>query len=185
MQRAAGRKHELVTKEVHEGVQARGGTAAGDGRVAPIRGAMGAAVRLRSRRDSEIGSLFESAEVVIAGEQSNPMIYTSLCNQGVSQARLSSLSENSRSQDSCTFPETSLNVEQRQAGKRLRHAWIQFGVAQQFREDHRNHNDQLVAKSTIQQVRIVTAVSLQECDPGARVRRDHRSVFNSAAVREN
>jgi hypothetical protein len=60
------------------------------------------------------------------------MIYTSLCDQCVSQARLSPLSENSCSQTTCTFPETIVNLQQGQAGKRSPDARIQLWIAQQF-----------------------------------------------------
>src|SRR5450432_1258708 len=97
------------------------------------------------------------------------MIYTDLCNQRVSQARFSPPGEDYRSQAACTFPEPTSKLQQRQAGKRSPDAGIQLRIAQQLSQTHRAHNPQLVRKGAIQQVCIVTALSLKECDPGARV----------------
>lgn len=113
------------------------------------------------------------------------MIYTDLCDQRVSQARFSPPGEDHRSQVACTFPKPISKLQQRQAGKRSPNPGIQLRIAQKLSQNHRGHNNQLIGKGAIQQVCIVTGLSLQECDPGARVGGDHRSVFSSAALREN
>ena len=77
------------------------------------------------------------------------MIYTDLCNQGVSQARLSPPGEDDRSQAACTFPEPSSNLQQRQAGKRSPDAGIQLRIVQQLSENHGGHNHQLVRQGAI------------------------------------
>ncbi len=46
---------------------------------------------------------------------------------------------------------------------------IELRIAQQFSQNHRGHNNQLVGRGSIQQVCILAALPLQEGDPGARV----------------
>jgi hypothetical protein len=113
------------------------------------------------------------------------MIYADLCNQCVPQPRLASHGQHSCSLTSGAFPKTILQFQKWQSCKRSADLRIQPRIAQQFCQDHRSHNYLLVGKGSIQQLCIFAAFPLQECNPGAGVRRDHRSVFSSAAVREN
>ena len=80
--------------------------------------------------DTEAGCFDESTKVAVASKQRNLMIYKCLCDQGVSQARLPLPSGDAGAEETSRFPETSSDLQQRQAGERIYNTNIQPGRAQ-------------------------------------------------------
>ncbi len=124
----------------------------------------------------------EIPEIRIAGEQADPSIQTTLRDQRISQPRLAALAQHFCSQFSSSTPVALCNLDCRELRQGFRHLLVNLWVAQQLRQHRRHHQHLPVNQCSIEKLHVLASSAFQKCHPSAGVRRNHRSVFNSAAL---